>query len=130
MTEAEQFCNDLDLMKLAAKAAGMHSSSTYYGSLLMPWGKDQPKGKNFLQNGCQEGWAWNPLIDDGDAFRLAVKLNMQIWRNTGGTVSAMPPNGIGFWDRLHDALEPDPYAATRRAIVRAAANLAEKGATP
>ena len=58
---------------------------------------------------------WNPLTDDGDALRLAVKLRINVepvyvwhgpWTN-GGTLE-------------------DPYAATRRAIVRAAAEIGKE----
>lgn len=47
---------------------------------------------------------WNPLNDDGDALRLAVRLNLGVSIREEGD---------------------DPYAATRRAIVRAAASLAD-----
>ncbi len=52
---------------------------------------------------------WHPLDDDGDALRLAVKLRMIV--NTDPTGSQA---GAG---------RSDPYAATRRAIVRAAAEI-------
>jgi len=64
---------------------------------------------------------WNPLTDDGDALRLAVKLGLLIH----GTDS---PSTV--WcqvgecpDAFLEAAKPDPYAATRRAIVRAAAEI-------
>lgn len=57
---------------------------------------------------------WNPLTDDGDALRLGVKLLN--WPHGGrafdNAVTAMVAVG---------QLPPDPYAATRRAIVHAAA---------
>ena len=46
---------------------------------------------------------WNPLDDDGDALRLAAKLFLHI--------------------RVNESHNGDPYAATRRAIVRAAAEI-------
>lgn len=48
---------------------------------------------------------WNPLTDDGDALRLAVKLDLWL------------PLKIKYFD------EPDKCAATRRGIVRAAAEI-------
>jgi hypothetical protein len=97
-------------LELSAKAAGI-TDADFHGPIEGMWSESLFD-------------YWNPLTDDGDALRLSVKLNMQIWHNTGGTVSAMPPNeAIGFWNRLKDDLEPDPYAATRRAIVRAAAEI-------
>ncbi len=59
---------------------------------------------------------WRPLEDDGDAFRLAVKLNIFNTRSPGYEWPVAELFG------LHG---DDPYAATRRAIVRAAAALAK-----
>ncbi len=67
---------------------------------------------------------WNPLTDDGDALRLAVMLDMSICVN----------NGIVGWTnvdlRVKDAQvrvsgphKRNPDAATRRAIVYAAAEI-------
>lgn len=68
---------------------------------------------------------WNPLQDDGDALRLAVKLQLQI---TPGTYNkdefsafhAGRGEANEYWSGLQDE-----YAATRRAIVRAAAQIAQ-----
>lgn len=59
---------------------------------------------------------WDPLTNDGDALRLAVKLNMQV------AVGVVLAPGL---DVIIDSAE-DPYAATRRAIVRAAAAIGEQ----
>jgi hypothetical protein len=61
---------------------------------------------------------WNPLADDGDALRLAVKLGIDInQQKTLGIVET-------FWSKesgcKREQYNNDPYAATRRAIVRAA----------
>ena len=78
---------DRELLELAAKAAGIKTE--------------------FYENDYGEIESeWNPLTDDGDALRLAVKL--KLWTHSGMGA---------FLD------EPDPYAATRRAIVRAAAEI-------
>jgi hypothetical protein len=61
---------------------------------------------------------WNPLGDDGDAFRLAVALDMEI----------NIESGFGY-TRADDCYEDhgsDAAAATRRAVVRAAASLASE----
>jgi hypothetical protein len=79
---------DKELLELAAKAAG-HSYQEW-----VP-GHYNPKGD------------WNPLTDDGDALRLAVKLELI--------------EGLAIDFRQGEMDGPDPYAATRRAIVRAAA---------
>jgi hypothetical protein len=59
---------------------------------------------------------WNPLTDDGDALRLAVKLNLSIHQHQhrDGWVD------VGIAKELTGT---DAAAATRRAIVRAAASL-------
>ena len=51
---------------------------------------------------------WNPLVDDGDAMRLAVKLNL-LWKTNV------------HYTKYLDLVETDLCAATRRAIVKAAA---------
>lgn len=65
---------------------------------------------------------WNPLRDDVQAFRLAVKLRMDVTFNTED-VFAFPQDGSeGSAEPYHVA---EPCAATRRAIVRAAAAMAQ-----
>jgi hypothetical protein len=79
---------------------------------------------------------WNPLTDDGDALRLAVKLriDLSLWINVGHAVAKTyigAGRGISLVGEteprpVNDHKEPygtDPYAATRRAIVRAAAEI-------
>lgn len=95
---------DNELIKLAAKAAGIDVSDckqmddgTYVSRI--------PKTKN-----------WNPLTDDGDAQRLAVRLNMYVW-TIGDTDTSMAN------DIQEKHIGQDRYAATRRAIVRAAAEI-------
>jgi hypothetical protein len=70
-------------------------------------------------------WQWNPLIDDGDALRLAVKLKMSMVLDSCGF------KGKTTWVRAPQTEkteyhESDPYAATRRAIVRAAAEIGKE----
>lgn len=75
---------------------------------------------------------WNPLTDDGDALRLAVKLRLTIKHDdpdAGGAgiakdqAGAPTLDGNGPWFRKEWHKDSDPYAATRRAIVRAAAEI-------
>jgi hypothetical protein len=68
---------------------------------------------------------WNPLRDDGDALRLAVKLNIHIslyGADTGMTTWVInghdPADLAESFDEDYGA---DPCASARRAIVRAAA---------
>ena len=71
----------------------------------------------------KEVWhrAWNPLTDDGDAFRLAVKMKMRIGV---GQVDWVGSEYVGEFSEEED-IEADQYAATRLAIVRAAAAMAD-----
>jgi uncharacterized phage protein (TIGR02220 family) len=73
---------------------------------------------------------WNPLSDDGDALRLAVKLNLIIECMVGQTAARSFDNlCAGCVDHADTRqypkrdFNPDPNAATRRAIVRAAAEI-------
>jgi len=61
---------------------------------------------------------WNPLTDDGDALRLAVKLNLHISVFVDAIGIGTP--GAGYVEFKY---ESDPCAAARRAIVRAAAEI-------
>lgn len=105
---------DKELCRLAAKAAGYP---------LWPEWDCAPTGI-FLGQGSDGDLqvVWNPLEDDGDALRLAVKLGMPVYgREIGGSVDDI------FVDEADCG--NDPYAATRRAIVRAAAEIG-KAITP
>ena len=57
---------------------------------------------------------WNPLTDDGDALRLAVALCMNIEVTESDVYACTHGN-------FSEPSKPDRNAATRRAIVRAAA---------
>ena len=61
--------------------------------------------------------SWNPLTDDGDALRLAVKLDMGIEIDSNAIIE------ITYPAKIIEPIGLDPYAATRRAIVRAAAEI-------
>ena len=105
---------DKELLELAAKAANYELAST----------KD---GYPLWRNGVG---IWNPLTDDGDALRLAVKLKMEVYHGNdeGEAVYASyvkPNSAIAYCVEYYDDLshKGDPYAATRRAIVRAAAEI-------
>lgn len=98
---------DRELLELAAKAAGL-ALIWQYETL----GIAIPTVHSDL---------WNPLTDDGDALWLAVALGIVIRPELECGITNADFPGI-------NALEPhgdDPYAATRRAIVRAAAAIGE-----
>ncbi len=102
---------DKELLEMAARAAGI-GKLTFSELGRVSYRKDDYPGGTF----------WNPLISDGDALRLAVKLGLTIghYLNTRECVVTPTysdePIGNCFYDN-------DPYAATRRAIVRAAAEI-------
>lgn len=98
--------DDKELLMLAAKAAQI--SRQWDGSLV---DKDHAEK------------VWSPLTDDGDALRLAVKLNMCVTSFTDEQMVGYVINREGH--NIHEAPGTDPYAATRRAIVRAAAEIAK-----
>jgi hypothetical protein len=71
---------------------------------------------------------WNPLADDGDALRLAVKLQLTICNEhvaAGVVYRICGENFVGPEERSGASADAEviawDYAATRRAIVRAAA---------
>jgi hypothetical protein len=67
---------------------------------------------------------WNPLEDDGDALRLAVKLGLILGTYAHYvTVDLLSPNDRIETITVWHSQTNDPYAATRRAIVRAAAEI-------
>ena len=101
--------NDRELLELAAKAAGIvleyEEEPDRYFYRRNPY--------NLIRNGQSLKGYWNPLTDDGDALRLAVKLRHELGTDVAQCF------GIGRFDEYKN----DPLAATRRAIVRAAAEI-------
>lgn len=72
---------------------------------------------------------WNPLEDDGDALRLAVKLGLLIdLMSIDGSAVTKPCVSVedseGLWEV--ELCDSDPYAATRRAIASAAAEIGKE----
>lgn len=104
---------DRELLELAAKAADMWTDEHMPSEM------------------------WDPLTNDGDALRLAVKLGLSLeseaslevgyCRFFGGEYE----KGVEAWHvdinakttKAYEIYRDDPYAATRRAIVRAAADI-------
>lgn len=68
--------------------------------------------------------AWNPLTDDGDALRLAVKLRMHISAAAVGGVFIEVSRKSTY--EIFEPVNNDPCAATRRAITRAAAEIGRR----
>lgn len=99
--------NDKEMLELAAKAVGMTLGAwnESYGAFMF---RDARPGAGY----------WNPLAIDGDALRLAVKLRMDIVHFESGVRA-----DVTGYDDCHEENSSNPYAATRRAIVRAAAEI-------
>ena len=95
---------DRELLELAAKAAGIE---------IIEWSCIEESCDAIARLADRRLHKWNPLTDDGDALRLAVKLNIPIFpyedETSTGTIGVVAK---GFFDK---------YENTRRAIVRAAA---------
>ena len=112
---------DRELLELAAKAAGWKDL-------------DFLAGDEYANVYDDEGhqYTWNPLTDDGDALRLAVKLGLL----EGGLAlmlnSRLNQTAFAQCYTNENVISPqeymldDPYAATRRAIVRAAAEIGKE----
>lgn len=70
---------------------------------------------------------WNPLDDDGAALRLVVKLGISVQHSAMFDTLEPSIETFDSEDRFDGWFEQpkgnDPYAATRRAIVRAAAEI-------
>lgn len=103
---------DRELLELAAKAAGIELGCRGCGKF-----------------GCIGECEWNPLTDDGDALRLAVKLhigmdiyNGHVEANWCDLVRSEERFVQEFCDEAFNGLDAK-QAATRRAIVRAAAEI-------
>lgn len=110
--------NDRELLELAAKAAGYE---TWRGRdhqdemLFMRLKNPDPTGK------CS-GIGWNPLTDDGDALRLAVKLRLDVMFFEGLQEVHSAHCTVDF-SATGESYGENVDAATRRAITRAAAEI-------
>ena len=101
---------DRELLELAAKAISLPECG-WMGPAFM-----YVKDNRFTD--------WNPLTDDGDALRLAVKLRLDmLWAEHEKSVVAC--NDSSNDDPVTEKVRftHDPYSATRRAIARAAAEI-------
>ena len=94
---------DRELLELAAKAAGIADGDVFY---------DMEHDK-----------VWNPLEDDGDALRLAVMLKMDIRPSEEIQTIHIWNDALDQWIGEFYGSTNDPYSATRRAIVGAAAEI-------
>jgi hypothetical protein len=103
---------DRELLEAAAKAAGL---------TILHWPQDD---YTIVQDGARQ-YGWNPLVFDSDALRLAVTLRIDINhdRKLGIDLVYAAAPGTLWSQASEERYGADPYAATRRAIVRAAAEI-------
>lgn len=101
--------SDQQILELAAKAAGIGPVLCFESA------------RNCLRIGDRESYRlWRPLDDDGDALRLAIKLGICI-------TFIEDHDSVGAEHSLHGVMiiEAMDDFGTRRAIVRAAADIAK-----
>lgn len=99
--------NDHEMLEFAAKAAGIE-----YHVGLIP-----VDGVSIITT---EGKKWNPLLDGDKALWLVVMLGIDIQIIHPRDSKELGRSRAGQMWELHDG---NPWAATRRAIVRAAAEI-------
>ena len=105
--------SDKELLELAAKAA----------KLLIKWDEQNQTYATCNVNGDMFD-DWNPLTDDGDALRLAIELRIIV--EIGEIITGVHAGHLK--DISYAMHNGDPFAATRRAIVEAAAEIARTNA--
>ena len=105
--------SERELLEAAAKAAGM---------TWLVWTPGASPLVPYEHRAQADNGHWNPLAYDGDALRLAVKLNLTCRFYFGNTCAqaTVPGNPSAYVDVQNTA---DPMAGARRAIVRAAAEI-------
>lgn len=119
--------SDRELLLLAAKAAGI-SDAVYSDGVLRDM-YDPRDGQAGIEVNHQDSlWkslaldgVWNPLTDDGDAFRLACSLRLDISFLEG--FEQIIVDDYHGSNRAEEDYQPDMAAASRRAVVRAAAEI-------
>lgn len=103
---------DRELLEMAAKAAGI---DIYFDE----------DGDCYRVKASGNRHYWHPLSYDGDALRLAVKLRIKFRYNEALGQALAWTGGVPDFE-AHASIEDfgrDEVAATRRAIVRAAAEI-------
>lgn len=143
--------SDRELLELAAKAAGVFLTPQTMAEVFPGFEWNEGDWTIFTDHGAEGTVAWkgedgkpagtarkhwNPLTDDGDALRLAVSLGIKvvpypIFGHEKHCVIASrrwwsPPeddDNTYIGPEVIEVYGDDPYAATRRAIVRAAAEI-------
>jgi hypothetical protein len=101
---------DQELLKHAARVSG--AKMTDYS--------DRTPDHWIIEHAPGQWRAWNPLNDDGDAFRLMAETKIRWGFVTNNHLEAAAPNQHAAREQVANG---DRFAALRRAIVRAAATI-------
>lgn len=102
---------DREMLELAARAAGMKVDFTAGGKIVWDVSSEQHR-------------IWNPLTNDGHALQLAVMLRFCVSANFDGICVSRSMNEPLAWEGTGiGSDEIRCMRATRRAIVRAAAEI-------
>lgn len=112
-----------ELLELSAKAAGIE---------VIDWKLTAIRGyESVFSAVCQDNndydYFWNPLDNDGDALRLAVKLEMILGHDIQDRLAYAQlrfPHRV--FDEFYGGTKIDCQAAMRLAIVRAAAEIGKE----
>jgi len=126
ITEGGNVMSDRELLECAARAAGIGYDQYVDGFAPELFHYGTASGLLKVDSEMLSSTCWNPLHDDGDALRLAVQSDL--------TFQSLAENKtIEAWHHGYLCWEPwghDKFAATRRAIVRAAAEIGKKVDAP
>jgi hypothetical protein len=109
---------DKELLELAAKAMGRKIKTKFYKSdgWCAWW-------HHVISKNIDEWCDWNPHTDNADAFELAVKLQIDL---NHGDEFIIAERVCELNITFRQSKDSDPEAATRRAIVRAAAEIGRR----
>ncbi len=114
---------DCELLKLAAKAAGLKDLTEWSDEITDH--DSAHYGEPALHEGGVGGQcsSWNPLLNNEDAFRLAVTLRMNVYTSLDMCVVEVRSGGDVIVIREPWNGPKNRMIVTRRAIVRAAARV-------
>ena len=107
---------EIQELMLAAKAAGIE---------VEPCTCDDPKWPLRIKGQLGTRAHWNPNINDGDAFKLAIGLGMQIKVEGSGESEAVWADDTMIWVNS-EYIQGDRRKAARTAIVSVAAQRGEQ----
>lgn len=115
--------SDRELLELAAKAAGIVIYRPVEDCVAQP--NPEHVGGFAIENARGGHSLWNPLLDDGDCFRLALKLGIDFYIGDDNGAATYTV----YFDPARNRVQhhgTEDFAATRRAIVKAAAEIGKQ----